>query len=154
MHWQILYRFSPMKRVITNDKIFMGLLAISYVFKSLYLLQLLHSFSPVQFFNSSLPLPFSHLFPPPPPFLQTLSAIWNLNLWAVTSSAVFCCSAVIITTPNSSIQFFSLFYVLPSAHSTTWMTLMLLMFHILLISLFSLSLNFFILFFAKPSGAC
>ena len=104
--------------------------------------------------NSSLLLPFSHLFPPPPPFLQTLSAIWNLNLWPVTSSAVFCSSAVVIATPNSSIQFFSFFYMLPSAHSTTWMTLMLLMFHILLISLFSLSLNFFILFFAKPSGAC
>ena len=32
-HWQILYEFLPIKRVITNVQRFMGLLSISYVFK-------------------------------------------------------------------------------------------------------------------------
>ena len=52
-----------------------------------------------------------------------------LSMQAVPNSAVFCSSAVLITTPSSSVHFFSFFDVLPS--------LMLLMYHILLISLFS-----------------
>ena len=60
-----------------------------------------------------------------------------LNIRAVPSSAVFCNNVVLLTTPSSSMHFFSFFDVLPSAPTTTGMTLMLLMFHILLISLFS-----------------
>ena len=60
-----------------------------------------------------------------------------LNIRTVPSSAVFCSNAVFITTPSSSMYFFSFFDVLPSVPTTTRMTLMLLMFHILLISLFS-----------------
>ena len=51
-----------------------------------------------------------------------------------------------ITTPRSSLHFFSFFDVLPSAPTTTGMTLMLLMFQILFISLFRswyLSIFFF-----------
>ena len=72
-----------------------------------------------------------------------------LNIQAVPSSAVFCGNAVLITTPSSSMQFFSFFEVLPSAPTTTGMTLMFLMFHILLISPFSswYLLIFFLLFF-------
>ena len=60
-----------------------------------------------------------------------------LNTQAVPSSAVFCSNTVLITTPSSSMQFFSFFVVLPNTPTTTGMALMLLMFHILLISLFS-----------------
>ena len=59
-----------------------------------------------------------------------------LNVWAVPSSAVFCSNAVLTTAPSSSMHFFSFFDVLPSTPTTTGMTLMLLMFQILLISLF------------------
>ena len=57
-----------------------------------------------------------------------------LNVRAVLSSAVFCSNPVLITTPSFSMQFFSFFGVRPSAPATTGMTLMLIMFHILLIS--------------------
>ena len=67
-------------------------------------------------------------FPPPPPFSQTL-----INIRAVPSNDIFCSNAVLITIHSSSIQFFSLFDVLPSAHTTTAMTLMLLRFHILFV---------------------
>ena len=60
-----------------------------------------------------------------------------LNIRAVSSSAVFCSNAVLITTSSSSVHYFSFFDLLSSAPTTTGMTLMLLMFHILLISLFS-----------------
>ena len=59
-----------------------------------------------------------------------------LNIRIVPSSAVFCNNVVPLTT-SSSMHFFSFFDVLPSAPTTTGMTLMLLMFHILLISVFS-----------------
>ena len=38
-----------------------------------------------------------------------------LNIRAVPSSAVFCGKAMVITTPNSSMNFFSFFDMLPSA---------------------------------------
>ena len=62
MHWQILYPFLPIQRIITNDQRFMGSLPISYVFKNLYFPILSHSFSHVQFLEhfSSL-FPFAHL---------------------------------------------------------------------------------------------
>ena len=60
-----------------------------------------------------------------------------LNTWAVPSSAISCSNVVLITTPSSSMHFFSFFDVLPSVPTTTGMTLMLLMFPILSISLFS-----------------
>ena len=59
-----------------------------------------------------------------------------LNIRVVPGSVVFCSNTVVITTPSSSMHFFSFFDVLPSAPTATGMTLMLLMFHILLISLF------------------
>ena len=70
-----------------------------------------------------------------------------LNIRAVPSSAVFCSNTVLITTPSSSMHFFSFFDVLPSAPTTTGMTVMLLMFHILLISLFS---SWYLLIFSFP----
>ena len=124
----------------------MCLLSISYVFKNLYFPILLHSFSPVQFLEQ---------FPTPPPHLlichffflyqitpnlfhkSYLQSKTFLNIPAVPSNAVFCSNAVLITTPSSSMYLFSFFGVLPSAPTATGMTLMLLMFHILLISLFS-----------------
>ena len=119
---------------------------ISYVFKNLYFPILLHSFSPVLFLKqfpstslfACLPLFFFLCQITPTPFPQILSAIKTfLNIRTVPSSAVFCSNAVFIKTPSSSMYFFSFFDVLPSAPTTTGMTLMLLMFHILLISLFS-----------------
>ena len=98
----------------------------------LYFYILSHLFS---FWNNFPPPP--HLLPfflyqiPPTPFPQILSAIR-----AVPSSGVFCSNVVLIT-PSSSMHFFSFFDVLPSATTTTGMTLMLPVFHILLISLFS-----------------
>ena len=106
----------------------MGLLSISYVFKNLCLPILLHSFSHSQLF---FPFPQAQ-FHKPYPQSKTF-----LNIRAVPSSAVFCSNVVLITIPSSSMQFFSFFDVLPSAPTTTGMTLLLLMFHILLISLFS-----------------
>ena len=57
-HWQMLYRFLPIMRVITKDQRFMGLLSVFYVFKNLYFPILLHSFSSNQFLEQ---------FPSPPP---------------------------------------------------------------------------------------
>ena len=80
------------------------------------------------FFIFSIPKPRCHKpYPPSKTFV---------NIRAVPSSVVFCSNAVLTTTPSSSMHFFSFFDVLPSAPSTTGMTVMLLMFHILLISLF------------------
>ena len=59
-----------------------------------------------------------------------------LNIQAVCRSAIFCSNAVLIRIPSSSLHFFSFFDVLPSTPTTTG-TLMLLIFHMLLISLFS-----------------
>ena len=117
-------------RVITNDKRFMSLLSISCVFKNLYVPILLHSFSPVQSLGQ--------LFSPSLSFHKSyLQSKTFLNMRAVRSGAVFCSNAVLIRTLSSSMHFFSFFNVLPSAPTTTRMTLMLLMFHILLISLLS-----------------
>ena len=121
----------------------MCLLSISYVFKSLYFPILLHSFSLFSFWNN---------FPPPlhlPPFFFFIKSPQprfhkfypqyktSLNIRAVPNSAVFCSNPGLITTPSSSMHFFSFFDALPSAPTTTGMTLILLMFYILLISLFS-----------------
>ena len=106
----------------------MGLLFISSVFKNLYLTILLHSFSPSHLFS---PYPQPH-FHKPYPQSKTF-----LTIRAVYSSAVFCSNVLLIKTPSSSMQFFSFFDALPSALTTTGITLMLLMFPILLISLFS-----------------
>ena len=121
----------------------MGLLSISYVFKKLYFPILLYSFSPDQFLEQfSTPSPFSTFFlstlPQQPRSQKSyLHSKTFPNIPTVPSSAVFCSNAVLITTPSSSMPFFSFFDVLPSAHITTRMTLMLLMFHILLLSVFS-----------------
>ena len=69
-----------------------------------------------------------------------------LNIRAVLSNAAFCSNAVLITTSSFTMHFSSFFDVLPSASTTTGMTLMLLVFYILLIFLFSswyLSIFFF-----------
>ena len=123
LHWQILYQFLPIKRVIANDQRLTSLLSISCVFKNLCLpFYALHSF----------------FLLPPTPFPQTLSTIKTfLNIQAVPGSAVFCNNAVLITTPSSFMQFLSFFDVLPSVPTTTGMIVVLLMFHILLISPFS-----------------
>ena len=131
----MLKQFSPIKR----DQRFMSLLFIFYVFRNVYLSKLLHSFLPVQIlepFPSSSPFP--TLLPPliPPSLPQTLSKS-KIYIQAVPSTNVLCSNAVLITTPSPYIQFFSFFDVLPSALTTTGMTLMLLVFHILLVSLFS-----------------
>ena len=120
----------------------MGLLSISYVLKKLYLPIHLHYFS-LCFFTSPKPR-FCKLYPQSKTFLNK-PRFYNfypqsktfLNKQAVLISAVFCSNAVLITTPSSSAQFSSFFDVLPSAPTTTGITLILLMFHILLISLFS-----------------
>ena len=141
MHWQILYRFLPIKRVITNDQRFMGLLSISYVFKNLYFPILLHSFSSVKFLEKfPSPCPFAHLpfhgfifyfiffsLSNHPNHVST-NLIRNLKPALICelslSSAVFCSNPVLITTPISSMYFFSFFDVLPSAPTTTGITLM------------------------------
>ena len=62
MHWQIVYPFLPIQRIIANDQRFMGSSPISYVFKNLYFPILSHSFSHVQFLEHfSSPFPFAHL---------------------------------------------------------------------------------------------
>ena len=118
----------------------MGILPTSYVFENLQLPILLHYFALVQClepFPSPCPFPIFSFLPYPhfhKPYLQSKSF---LNTWAVPNNAAFCSDAVLITTPSSSIQFFSFFYVLPTDPTTTGITLMLLMLHILLISLFT-----------------
>ena len=128
----------------------MGFFSISYFFKNLYLLYfyiLSHLFS---FWN-----PFPLVSLPHPHFHKTyLQSKTFLNIRAAPSKAVFCSNAVLITTPSSSIQFFSFFDVLPSAPTTTGIALMLLMFHVLLISLFSswyLSVFFFCFLLTRMS---
>ena len=80
---------------------------------------------------------FSSFFPSPQPHFHKryLQSKKILQYTAVPNSAVFCSNAVFITTASCSMQFFSLFDVLPSAPTTTEITLTLLMFHFLLISL-------------------
>ena len=112
-HWQMLYRFLPIMRVITKDQRFMGLLSVFYVFKNLYFPILLHSFL------ENFPPP-----PPPPPISPHLPLFVSnplqtrfhkpypqsktfLNTRAVPSSAVFCSNTVLITTPSFSMHFFS-----------------------------------------------
>ena len=108
-----------------------GILPISYASKNLYFPILLYSFSPVQFLEqfpfpskfAHLPFFFFFIKSPQPCFHKSYPKSKTfLNIRVVPSSAVF----------------FSFFDVLPSAPTTTGMTLMLLMFHILLISLFSI----------------
>ena len=73
------------------------------------------------------PSPFATFFyqnPFPQPYFHKSNPQSNtfLNIRAVPSRAVFCSDAVLITTPSSFMQFFSLFDVLPSAPTTTGMT--------------------------------
>ena len=88
-------------------------------------------FSPVQFLEP-LPSPFlspALFFLPHPRFRKIYPQSKTfLNIRAVPSSAVFCINAVLITTPSSSMQFFSFFDVPPNAPTTTGMNLMLLIF--------------------------
>ena len=154
----------PIKRVITNDQRFMGLFCPSPMFHLLCFQKPVLSYTFTFFLACSvfeaisLNLPiclFATFFflcqITPTPFPQILSAIKTfLNIRTVPSSAVFCSNAVFIKTPSSSMYFFSFFDVLLSAPTTTGMTLMLLMFHILLISVFSSwYLNFLFLFFTN-----
>ena len=130
-----------------------------FVFKNLYFPILLHSFSSVQFLEQfPSPSPFATFFSfffffksPQPRFHKSYRQSKTfLNVRAVSSSAVFCSNVVLITTPSFSMHFFSFFDMLPSAPTTTGVTLMLLMFHILLISVFSSwYLNFLFLFFTN-----
>ena len=85
------------------------------------------------------PLPFPTLFTLPNPcfYKPYLQSNTFLNIRDILSSVVFCSNAVLIITPSSSMELFSFFDVLHSVLTATGMTLMLLMFHILLISLFS-----------------
>ena len=104
----------------------MGLLfSNSYVPKNLYLPILLHFFHLI----FSLPQPRFHK-----PYLQSKTF---LNIRAVLGIAVFSSNAVLMIGPSFSMQFFGFFDMLPSSPTITRMTLMLLMFHILLIYLFS-----------------
>ena len=112
MHWQILYQFSPTKRFITNDQRFMGSLSIFYVFKHLYRLILLHTFSSFVFF----PQPRFHK-----PYPQSKTF---LNIRAVPINAIFCSNAMLMTTSSSSVQISSFFGVLSSAPTITGMTLL------------------------------
>ena len=92
------------------------------------------------FFKSPFPQPCFHKYTD----LICNLKLSLLNIRAVPSSAVFCSNcfsvflfSVLITTPSSSMHFFSFLDVLSRAPTTTGMSLMLLMFHTLLISLFS-----------------
>ena len=87
----------------------------------------------------SLPLSIRHFFPFPQsrfhrPYSQSKTF---LNIRAHPTSAIFCSNAVLITMPSYSMNFFNLFDVLPSTPTTTEMTLIFLMLHIVFISLFS-----------------
>ena len=127
----------------------MSLLFISYAFKKPVLSYTFTFFLIFSVFGTiSLPLPicpfatfFSLLYQiPPTSFYKSYPQSKTfLNIRAVPSNAVFCSNAVLLTTPSSSMHFFSFFDVLLSAPTTTGVTLMLLMFHILLISFFSSS---------------
>ena len=87
----------------------------------------------------------------PPPFSKNLICNLKPSLIYKLSLAVFffCSNTGLITTPSSSKQFFSFFDMLPSAPTTSRMALLIiLIFHILLISLFSSWYQFF------PSLSC
>ena len=101
-----------------------------YILSRLFLEQFSPPFFPA-FFILSFPLPQLD-FHTPYPQSKIL-----LNIRVVPSSAILCSNAVLITTPSSSMHFFSFFDMLPSAPATTGMTLMLLIFRVLLIYLFS-----------------
>ena len=125
--------------------------------KDLYFPILLHSFPPVHFLEQfPSPSPVAHLPPffffiksPQPCFHKSYPQSKTfLNTQAVLSSAIFCSNAVLIATPSSSMHFFTFFDPVAISPTTTGMTLMLRVFHILLISLFS-SWYFFHLFFTN-----
>ena len=80
---------------------------------------------------SPSPSPFPTFFSlPHPRFHKPYPQSKTFNIRALPSGAVFCSNAVLITTPSSFMQYFGFFDVLPSAPTTSGMTLMLLMFHI------------------------
>ena len=126
----------------------MGLLSISYVCFQKPVLSYTFTFFLIcsVFGTISLPLLICHFFFFLFFFFKSLQPRFHksyrqsktfLNVQTVSSGAVFCSNVVLITTPSSSMHFFSFFDMLPSTSTTTGMTLMLLMFHILLISVFS-----------------
>ena len=90
----------------------MGSLSIFYVFKHLYRLILLHSFSSFVFF----PQPRFHK-----PYPQSKTF---LNIRAVPINAIFCSNAMLMTTSSSSVQISSFFGVLSSAPTITGMTVL------------------------------
>ena len=128
MHWQILYRFLPIKRVVANNQRFMGYCPSPIFSKTCTLF--LRSFSPVQFLGQfPSPSPFAHLpfvFSIKSPQLSLCKSYLQsktfLNVRAAPSRDVFCSNAVLITTPSSSMHFVSFFDVLPDAPTTTGMT--------------------------------
>ena len=134
--------FLPIKQVRTNYQRLIGLLPISYVFKNLPSYTFTFFLTSSVFGAISHPLPIRHFYPknlPPsnPVFHQPYPQSKTLlNMRPVPSSAIFCSNAV-LTTPSSSMQFSSFFDLLPSAPTTTGMTLMRLLLHIILISFFS-----------------
>ena len=109
----------------------------SPMFPKTCLFILLHSFSPVQFLQQfPSPYPFATFFffcflnsPQPRSHKPYPQYKTFLNIQAAPSSAAFCNNAVFLTTPSSSMHFFSFFDVLPSDPTTTGMTLELLVFH-------------------------
>ena len=124
---------------------------------------LLHFFVSVQFleqFPSGPPVASFFLFflfqiSTPSPVSTNLIHNLKLSLIYELSLAVlfFCSNAVLITIPSSSIHFSSFFDMLPSAPTTTGMTLMLLMFHIFFFSLVPRTSQVFpslFLFFTNP----
>ena len=133
MHWQILYQFSPIKQVITNDQRFMGLLSISYVCFQKPALSYTFRFFCICSVFGTIPIPppscqffsffsFSNLHPQPCFHKSYPQSKTFLNIRAAPGSAVFCSNAMLITIPSSSIHFFSFFDMLPSAPTTTGMT--------------------------------
>ena len=100
---------------------------------------------------------FWNTFPPPPPSPRFFSSPLrrfhkpypqsktSLNILAVLSGAVFCSDVVLITTPSSSMQFYSFLDLLPSTPTTTGMTLMFLMFRVILLIIIFLLLSLLLL---------
>ena len=145
MHGQILYRFFTNKATHNGwPKVYGFIVHLLYsqkpVLSYTFTLFLACSvFGTISFPLLICPFAFFSFIKSPQPFFHKSypQSKTFLNIRVVPSKAVFCSNAVLITTPSSSMNFFSFLDVLPSASTTTGMTLILLMFHILLISLFS-----------------
>ena len=124
LHWQILYWFFFTHEASHNK----WLKAYGFIIVHLLCFQKSAPVSTFTFFATCFfSLPLTRFLKPYP---QSEAFLY---IWAVPS--VFCSNAVLTATPCSSMQLFSFFDVLPSAPTTTGMTLKVLIFHILLISL-------------------